>query len=166
MLNYHIIACISHTSKVILKILQVRLQQYMNCDLPDAQAVFRKGRGNRDQIANVFWIIKKWESSRKKKIYFCFIDYAKVFHMYGSQQTVENSSKMGILTTLPASWDICMQVKKQQLQLDMEKQTGSKSGKAYIKVVYCHPAYLTYIQSTSWEMLDWMKQKLDSRLPG
>ena len=102
----------------------------------------------------------------KKKIYFCFIDYAKVFHMYGSQQTVENSSKMGILTTLPASWDICMQVKKQQLELDMEQQIGSRSRKEYIMAVYCHPAYLTYIQSTSWEMLDWMKQKLDSRLPG
>ena len=59
-----------------------------------------------------------------------------------------------------------MQVKKQQLELDMEQQTGSKSGKEYIKAVYCHPAYLTYMQSTSWEMLDWMKHKLESRLPG
>ena len=59
--------------------------------------------------------------------------------------------------TLPASWEICMQVKKQQLELDMEQQTGSKSGKEYVKAVYCHPAYLTYMQSTSWEMLDWMK---------
>ena len=59
-----------------------------------------------------------------------------------------------------------MQVKKQQLELDMEQQTGSKLGKKYIRDVYCHPAYLTYIQSTSWEMLDWMKHKLESRLPG
>ena len=59
-----------------------------------------------------------------------------------------------------------MQVKKQQLELDMEQQTGSKLGKKYIKAVYCHPAYLTYMQSTSWETLDWMKHKLDSRLPG
>ena len=58
-----------------------------------------------------------------------------------------------------------MQVKKQQLELDMEQQTGSKSGKEYVKAVYCHPAYLTYKQSTSWEMLDWMKHKLESRLP-
>ena len=58
-----------------------------------------------------------------------------------------------------------MQVKKQQLELDVEKQTGSKSGKEYVKVVYCHPAYLTYMQSISWEMLDWMKHKLESRLP-
>ena len=59
-----------------------------------------------------------------------------------------------------------MQVKKQQLELDMEQQTGSKSGKEYIKVVYCHPAYLTYMQSTSWKMPGWMKHKLESRLPG
>ena len=69
-------------------------------------------------------------------------------------------------TTWPASWEICMQVKKQQLQLDMEQQTGSKSGKEYVKAVYCHPAYLTSMQSTSWEMLDWMKHKLESRLQG
>ena len=59
-----------------------------------------------------------------------------------------------------------MQIKKQQLELDMEQQTGSKSGKEYIKAVYCHSAYLTYMQSTSGEMLDWMKHKLESRLPG
>ena len=59
-----------------------------------------------------------------------------------------------------------MQVKKQQLELDMEQQTGSKSGKEYVKTVYCHPAYLTYMQSTSWEMLGWMKPKLESVLPG
>ena len=69
-------------------------------------------------------------------------------------------------TTLLASWEICMQVKKQQLELDMEQWTGSKLGKEYIKAVYCHPAYLTYMQSTLWEMLDWMNHKLESRLPG
>ena len=65
-------------------------------------------------------------------------------------------------TTWPASWEICMQVKKQQLELDMEQQIGSKSGKEYVKAVYCHPAYLTYMQSTSWEMLGWMKHMLES----
>ena len=69
-------------------------------------------------------------------------------------------------TTWPAFWEICMQVKQQQLEPDMEQQTGSKLGKEYIKAVYCHPAYLTYMQSTSWEMLGWMKHKLESRLPG
>ena len=63
-------------------------------------------------------------------------------------------------------WEICMQVKKQQLEMDMEQQTGSKLGKEYIKAVYCHPAYLTYMQSTSWETLGWKKHKLESRLPG
>ena len=70
------------------------------------------------------------------------------------------------LTTLPASWEIFMHVKKQQLELDMEQQTSSKSGKEYIKAVYCHPAYLTYMQSTSSEMPGWMKHKLESRLLG
>ena len=73
---------------------------------------------------------------------------------------------MGIRDTWPASWEICMQVKKQQLELDMEQQTGSKSEKEYIKAIYFHPAYLTYVQSTSCEMPGWMKHKLESRLPG
>ena len=68
--------------------------------------------------------------------------------------------------TWPASWEICMQVRKQQLELDMEQQTGSKLRKEYVKAVYCHPAYLTYMQSTSWETLGWWKHKLESRLPG
>ena len=76
--NYYTIALISQASKVMLKILQARLQQYMNCELSDVQAGFRKGRGTRDQIANICWIIKKKESSRKN-IYFCFTDYAKAF---------------------------------------------------------------------------------------
>ena len=74
--------------------------------------------------------------------------------------------EMGIPDHLPASWEICMQVKKQQLETNMEQQTGSKSGKEYIKAVHCHPAYLTYMQSTSYEMPGWMKHKLESRLPG
>ena len=76
--NYRIIALLSHTSKVILKILQARLQQYMNRELPDVQAGFRKGRGTKDQIANIGWIIEKAKEFQKN-IYFCFIDYAKVF---------------------------------------------------------------------------------------
>ena len=69
-------------------------------------------------------------------------------------------------TTLPASWEIYMQVKKQQLEPDMEQRTRSKLGKEYVKAVYCHPAYLTSMQGTSWEMPGWMKHKLESRLPG
>ena len=67
---------------------------------------------------------------------------------------------------LHATWETCMQVKKQQLEPDMEQQIGSKLGKKYVKAVYCHPAYLTYMQSTSREMPDWMKHKLESRLQG
>ena len=78
MLNYHIIALISHVSKVMLKILQARLQQYMNCGFPDVQAGFKKGRGTRDQIANIPWIIEKAREFQKN-IYFFLIDYAKTF---------------------------------------------------------------------------------------
>ena len=74
--------------------------------------------------------------------------------------------EMEYQTTWPASWEICMQVKKQKLELDMEQQTGSKQEKENVKAVYCHPAYLTYMQSTSWETLGWKKHKLESRLPG
>ena len=73
---------------------------------------------------------------------------------------------MGIPTTLLTSWETYMQVKKQQLELDMEQQTGSKLGKEYVKAVYCHPAFLTSMQSISWEIPGWMKHKLESRLPG
>ena len=69
-------------------------------------------------------------------------------------------------TTWLASWEICLQVRKQQLELDMEQQTGSKLGKEYVKAVYCHPAYLTYIQSTSYKLPSWMKHKLESRFLG
>ena len=91
--NYCTIARISHTSKVMLKILQARLQQYVNCELPDVQAGFRKGRGTRDQIANILWIIKKAREFQKN-IYFYFIDYAKAFDCR-SPQTAENSEKDG-----------------------------------------------------------------------
>ena len=86
--NYHTIALISHTTKVILKFMQARLQQYVNCDLPDVQAGFRKGRGTRDQITSIFWIIKKAREFQRN-IYFCFIDYAKAFD-YMDQNKLEN----------------------------------------------------------------------------
>ena len=73
---------------------------------------------------------------------------------------------MGIQTIWPASGETCMQVSKQELELNMEQQIDSKQEKEYVKAVYCHPAYLTYMQSTSWETLGWMKHKLESRLPG
>ena len=89
--NYSTIALISHASKVMLKILQARLQQYVNRELPDVQDGFRKGRGTRDQIANIHWIMEKAREFQKN-IYFCFIDYAKAFDC-GSQNTGENSER-------------------------------------------------------------------------
>ena len=91
--NYRTIALISHTSKVMLKILQAKLQQYMNHELPDVQAGFRKGRGIRDQIANIHWIIDK-ERKLQKNIYFCFIDYAKAFDCVDHNK-LENSERDG-----------------------------------------------------------------------
>ena len=96
----------------------------------------------------------------QKNIYFCFIDYAKAFDCVNHNKLWKILKRWEYQTTWPASREICMQVKKQQLELDMEQQTGSKSGMEYVKVVYCHPAYLTYMQSASWEILDWMKHKL------
>ena len=92
--NYCTIALISHASEAMLKILQARLQQYMNRELPDVQARFRKSRGTRDQIANILWIMEKAKEFQKN-IYSCFIDYAKAFNLCGSPQTVENSLRGG-----------------------------------------------------------------------
>ena len=147
--NYHTIALISHSSKVMLKFLQTRLQQYMNHELPDVKASFRKGRGTRDQIANIHWIIKKAREFQTN-IYFCFVDYNKALDCV-DHNCGKFWKRWDYQTTLPVSWKIYMQVRKPQLELDMEQQTGSKSGKEYIKAVYCHPAYLTSMQSTSWE---------------
>ena len=110
------------------------------------------------------WIIEK-AGEFQKNIYFCFVDYTKAFDCVGHNKLWKILKETGIPDHL-TFWEICMQVKKQQLEMDMEQQTGSKLGKEYIKAVYCHPAYLTYMQSTSWEMLGWKKHKLESRLPG
>ena len=108
----------------MLKILQARLQQYMNSELPDVQAGFRKGRGTRDQITNICWIIKKAREFQKN-IYFCFIDYAKAFDCVDHNKLWKFFKRWEYQTTWPVSWEICMQVKKQQLELDMKQQTGS-----------------------------------------
>ena len=123
--NYHTIALISHASKVMLKIPQARLQQYVNRELPDVQAGFTKRRGTRDQIANIHWIMEKAREFQKN-IYFCFIDYAKAFDCVDTINYGKFWKRWEYQTTWPASWEICMQVRKQQLELDMEQQTGSK----------------------------------------
>ena len=156
---YCTIALISHTSKVMLKVLKAGLQQYMNSELPDAQAGFRKGRGTIDQIANIHWILEKAREFQKN-IYFCFIDNAKAFDCVYHNKLWKILQEMGIpdhltclLRNLYAGQEATV-----QLELDMEPQTGSKLGKEYLKAVYCHPAYLTSMQSTSCGMLGWMKQ--------
>ena len=110
----------------MLKILQARLQQYVNHELPYVEAGFRKGRGTRDQIASIPWIMEKArEFQKKKKIYFCFIDYAKAFDCVDHNKLWKILEEMGIPDHLPCLLRTCMQVKKQQLELDMEQQTGS-----------------------------------------
>ena len=148
----------------MLKILQARLQQYVNHELPDVQAGFRIGRGTRDQIANIRWIIEKAREFQKNT-YFCFIDYAKSFECVDTKNW-KILKEMGIPDHVTCLLKICMQVKKQQLEWNMEQQTDSKSGKEYIKDAYSNPDYLTYVQSASCEMLGWMKHKLESVLLG
>ena len=109
----------------MLKILQARLQQYVNRELPDVQAGFRKGRGTRDQIANIHWIMEKAREFQKN-IYFCFIDYAKAFDCVDPNKLWKILKEMGIPDHQTSSWENCIQVKKQQLELDMEQQAGSK----------------------------------------
>ena len=148
---HHTFALISHASKVMLKILNVRLQQYMKYELPDIQAGFRESRGTRDQIANIRWIIEKVRVPEKHLLLLCQAstsDYAKSLTVW--IQT--NCGKFWKRWEYQTSWEICMHVKKQQLELDMEQQTGSKLGKEYIKAVCCHSAYLISMQSTSCKM--------------
>ena len=128
----------------MLKILQARLQQYMNYEIPDVQAGFRKGRGTRDQIANIRWITEKGRELQKN----IFIDYAKAFDCVDQNKLWKILKEMGIPDHLTCLLRTYMQVKKQQLELDMGQQAGSKQEKEYVKAVYCHPVYLTYMQST------------------
>ena len=122
--NYRTIALISHSSKVMLKILQARLQQYVNRELPDVQAGFRKGRGTRDQTANIHWIIKK-ESSRETSIS-ALMTMPKPLTVWITINCEKFRKKWAYHTTWPASWETYTQVRKQQLELDMEQQTSSK----------------------------------------
>ena len=146
----------------MLKILQARLQQYVNQELPDVQARFRKGKGAREQMANICWITEKTREFQKN---ICFIEYAKAF-VWITTNCGKYFKRWKYQTTLPAFWETSMQVKKQQLELDMEQQTGSKLQKECFRAIYCHPAYLTYMQRTSREMLGWVNNKLKSRLLG
>ena len=146
----------------MLKILQARLQQYMNHELPDVQAGFRKGRGTSDQIANILWIMEK-AGYFQKNIYFCFIEYAKPFVWITTNW--KSLKEMGIpdhltclLRNLYAGQDATVRTRYGAMH-------WFQIGKEYVKQ-YCHPAYLTSMQSTSWKIWDWVNPKLESRLPG
>ena len=131
----------------MLKILQARIQQYMNRELPDVQAGFRKSTGIRDENANICWIIEKAQEFQKN-ICFCLTDYAKAF------DCVDHNKLRKILEEMRISdYLICLlrnlYAGQEVTEADMEQQTGSKLGKEYVKAVYCHLDYLTYMQSTS-----------------
>ena len=147
----------------MLKIFQARLQQYVNPELPDVQAEFRKGRGTRDQIANFWWIIEKARNFQKN-IYLCFTEYTKAFDCVDHNKLWKILKEMGILDYVTCILRNLYAGQEATVRTGHEQWTGSKLGKEYVKAVYCHPAYLTYMQSTSWETLGWMKHKLESRL--
>ena len=149
----------------MLKILQARLQQYVNWELLDIQAGFRKGRGTRDQTANILWImegiLEKQGNSRK------ISTSASLTRL--KTLTVSITANCGKFlkiqenqTTLPVSWEAWMQVKKQQLELGMEQLTGSKLEEKYVRAIYCHLAYLIYMQSTFCKMSRWVNCKLEA----
>ena len=141
----------SHASKIMLKILLIRLQQYVNWELSDVQAGFRKGREARDQIANICRFIEKAREfpqkstsaslSMLKTLTGCITNNYGKFFKRGQYQT-----------TLCVFCETCMQIKKHQLEPDMKQWTRSKLGNKYVKAVYCHPSYLIYMQSTSCDM--------------
>ena len=148
-------SCIHLTRKIMLKILQVRLQQYVNRELQmfkldlekaeEPEIKLESKRVPEKQLLLLYWLCQS--------LWLC-----------GSQQTGKFLKRWEYKTTWSVFWEICMQVKRRQLELDMGQETGSKLGKEYVKAVYCHPAYLTSRQSTSCEMPGWMKLK--SRLLG
>jgi len=144
----------------MLKILQARVQQYVNYELPDVQVGFRNSRGTRDQIANIQWIIKKARKFQKNT-YFCFIDYAKAFECLDHNKLWKILQEMGTPDHLT-----CL---LRNLYADQEATVRTRHGttdwfQIEIKAIYCHIAYLTSMQSISYEMPDWMKHKLESGL--
>ena len=133
----------------------------MNHELPDVEAGFRKGRGTRDQIASTLDHRKSKGIYKKKKSVSSTM--LKSLTMWITANCRKFLKRWEYKTT---SWEICMQVKKQQLELNVKWWPASKLGKEYVKVIYCHSAYLIYIQSTSWGIPSWMKHQLESKLPG
>ena len=151
---------ISHTSKVMLKILQARLPRCMNRELPDVWAGFRKGRGTRDQMANICSVIEKAREFQKN-IYFCFIDYAKAFDCIDHNKLWKILQEMGI----PDNLNYLLRNLYAGPSAKARKGHGITDwfqiGNKHVKAVYCHSAYLTLMKSTLYEMSDWMEHSWD-----
>ena len=146
--NYLTIALISHASKVMLKILQARLQQYVNHELPDVQAGFRKGRGTRDQIANIPWIMEKAREFQKN-IYFCFIDYAKAFDCVDHNKLWKILKEMGIPDHLTCLLRNLYAGQESTVITGLGTTDWLHIGKGVHQGCILSPVYLTYMQSTS-----------------
>ena len=149
----------------MLKILQIRLQQYENQEFPSVQDRFGIGRRTRDQIANICWIMEKQGNSRKKKSYFCIIDYTKAFDCVNHNKLWEILKRMRVpdyLTCLLRN----LHAGQEATEPNMKQWAGSKLGKEYDKALYCNSAYVLSLQSTSYEMPCWMNHKLELRFPG
>ena len=149
----------------MLKILQDRLQYYMNWEPPDVQAGFRNGRGTRDHITNICWIIKKVRELQEN-INFCFIDYAKAFDCVDHNKLWKILKEMGISDHLTCLLRNLYAGQVATVRTGHGTIDWFQIGKEYVKAVYCHPAYLTYMQNASWETLGWMKHKLESSIQG
>ena len=161
--HYHTVAPMSNGRNIMLKILQSRLQQFMNNELPHVQAGFRKGWGMKDQINNIHEIIKKARDLKKKKSTSASFFRPKPLSVGITTNCSKNLKWWENQTTWPNSWEICIQVKNQQA---MWQQAPSKSGKDYAKTVYCHSLYLISMQCAACEMPGWMKHKLELILLG
>ena len=168
--NYCTIALISHARKVMLKILQARFQKYMNRELRDVHDGFRTSRGTRDQTVNICWIIEK-----PREFYYFYQEKStsslttlKPLTLWITTNYGKFLKRWDYQTTLPTSFETCMQVRKQQLEPDMEQQqTGSNLGKEYVKAIYCHLAYLTYMPSISCKMpATWHKAQVGIKIAG
>ena len=147
-------AAATRASKVMLKILQARLQQYVNRELQMFKVDLEKAEEPEIKLPTSLGSLKKLESSRKTSTS-VLLTMLKPLTVWITRNCGKFWKRWEYQTTWPTSWETYMQIRKQQLELDMEQLTGSKQGKESFKAVYCHSAYLTYMQSTSWEMLGW-----------
>ena len=163
--NYHTVALISHTSKIMLKILQARLQQYVNSELPNVQAGFRKGRGTRGQIANIHWIIKKAKEFQKN-IYFCFINYAKAFDCVDHNKLWKNLKELEISDHLTCLLRNLYAGQEATVRTGHRTTAWFQIGKGVWQGCILLPCLFNLYAKYSMRNTGLMKHKLESRLPG